>query len=277
AIEEAEEKEFLGKNLLNSGCDIDIKIYRGAGAYMSGEETALLESMEGKRAQARGKPPYPASFGFMGKPTLINNVETLANIPAIVERGGEWYASIGPKQSPGVKLFALSGDVNSPGVYELPLGVSLRELVEGCGKGTIGEFKCALPGSVSSAFITDLGVPLDYESLKKEGSMLGSGAVIVINKERDIVDVCLNIIEFFYEESCGFCAPCRQGTKKAKAILEEIVEGKGSYRSLEKLKELKEVMFLTSNCGLGQFALNAVISGIEKFGEEFERKIKGGN
>ncbi len=271
AVEEARKEGFLGKNILNSGFDFDIKIYRGAGAYMSGEETALLESMEGKTATARGKPPYPAQYGFQGKPTLVNNVETLANIPKIILKGGNWYNSLGVGEAAGVKLFALSGMVKNPGVYELPLGIKLRELVENYGGGIIGEFKAVLPGSVSSGFITDLDVSLDYKSLMDAGSMLGSGAVVVINKEQDILDVCKNIVEFFYEESCGFCAPCRQGTKKAKQILDKISQGEGSQEDLEILKRMFTTMFDTCNCGLGQFALFAVNSAIEKFKDEMIR------
>ncbi|MCD6221907.1 NADH-quinone oxidoreductase subunit NuoF [bacterium] len=274
ALEESRRYNLLGENILNSGFNFDIKIYQGAGAYMSGEETALLESMEGKRAHARGKPPYPAQFGFLGKPTLVNNVETLANIPLIIEKGGDWYSKIGTKESTGIKLFALSGNIKKPGVYELPLGVSLRELIEKYGGGVEGKFKCALPGGISSAFVTDMDINLDYVSLRKAGSMLGAGAVIVFNEDVDILEICLNILEFFYEESCGFCVPCRQGTKKAKIMLENIINGEGSLKDLEKLKQLKEVMFLTSNCGLGQSALCALVSAIEKFEDDFLKRIK---
>lgn len=279
ALEEARERNFLGDNILGSNFSFDIKIYQGAGSYMSGEETALLESMEGKPAWARGKPPYPANFGFLGKPTLVNNVETLANVVPIVLKGSQWYRSIGVEGARGVKLFALSGDVKKPGVYELPLGVTLRELIEEYGGGMIGEFKCALPGGISSRFVTNLDVHMDYMSLRKEGSMLGAAGVIVLNKERDIVKVCLNIVKFFFEESCGFCVPCRLGTKKAVEILQDVVEGKIKKHALENLKELEKVMFLASNCGLGQFALCATASAIDKFKEEFrkeERKEKEG-
>ena len=268
AIKDAYEKGFLGKNILGKNFSFDVKIYKGAGAYMSGEETALLESIEGKRACARGKPPYPAIEGLFGKPTLINNVETLANIPAIVKNGGEWYSDLGIEGS-GVKLYALSGHVRKPGVYELPIGIKLRDLIEQYGGGAIGKIKCVFPGSITSVPITDLDVKLDYASLNKAGTMLGSGAVIVVNDEVSAVDLALNIIDFFYEESCGFCVPCRQGTKKAKRILENIKEGIATEKDLEILYELKEVMFLTSNCGLGQFSLCAVTGLIDKFKEEF--------
>ncbi len=272
ALEEAYKNNLMGKNILNKNFNFDLKIYRGAGAYMSGEETALLESIEGKRACARGKPPYPCQTGLFGKPTLINNVETLCNIPAIILNGADWYLKIGAFASPGPKLFALSGDVEKPGVYELPLGVDLRELIEKHGGGIKGEFKCVLPGSVSSRFLKEMEINLDYETLKKKGNMLGSGAVIVINKEKPIPELCLNIIEFFAHESCGFCVPCRLGTQKAKELLNRLLQGKSEESDLEILKELKEVMFNTCRCGLGQFALNAVISGIELFKEEFLKR-----
>ena len=275
ALEEAKKYNLLGENILESGFNFDIKIYQGAGTYMSGEETALLESMEGKRPCARSKPPYPAQFGFLGKPTLINNVETLANIPLILEKGGDWYSKIGVENSPGIKLFALSGNVKKPGVYELPLGITLRELIEKYGEGMEGgKFRCALPGGISSTLITDIDINLDYTSLKKAGSMLGSGAIIVFNERVDILDVCLNILEFFYEESCGFCVPCREGIKKAKLILENIIKEKGNWEDLEKLKKLNEVMFLASNCGLGQVALSTLVSAIDKFKDEFLKRIR---
>jgi len=269
ALEEAYRNNFLGKNILNKNFNFDLKIYRGAGAYMSGEETALLESIEGKRACARGKPPYPCQTGLFEKPTLVNNVETLCNIPAIVLNGADWYLKIGSSMCPGPKLFALSGDVNKPGVYELPLGINLRELIEKYGGGVKGEFKCVLPGSVSSRFLKKIDINLDYETLKKEKNMLGAGAVIVINKTRSIPELCFNIIDFFARESCGFCVPCRLGTQKSKDILKKFLEKKAQVSDLEILKELAQVMFDTCRCGLGQFALNARVRGIDLFREEF--------
>ncbi len=263
-LKEAYKEGMLGKNILGSGFDFEVKVYRGSGAYMSGEETALLESMEGKPAWARGKPPFPAQAGFLGKPTLVNNVETLANVPWIVEKGGNWYASIGTPESPGIKLFALSGSVNNPGVYELPMGITLRELIYDYGGGPKGgEFFCALPGSVSSRFVTDLDVKLDYYSLEKAGSMLGSGAVVVFSTKDDIWEICERILEFFYDESCGFCAPCRVGSRKALEMFKLMREGKGEYRKV--IKDLHKVMMDACNCGLGQFALCAVDSAIDKF------------
>ncbi len=263
-LKEAYSKGILGKKVLGSDFSFDVKIYRGSGSYMSGEETALLESMEGKPAWARGKPPFPAQKGFLGKPTLVNNVETLANVPLIVMRGGDWYSKIGSPESPGIKLFALSGSVNRPGVYELPMGVTLRELIFEYGKGVKGDtFFCALPGSVSSKFITDLDVKLDYYHLEQAGSMLGAGAVIVFSSKDNLLDICENILEFFYNESCGFCVPCRIGTKKALEMFRQMRKGKGDYRS--ELKRLHKVMMDTCNCGLGQFALCAVVSALERF------------
>ncbi len=264
-LEEARTQGVLGKSVLGSDFSFDVKIYRGSGSYMSGEETALLESMEGKPAWARGKPPFPAQKGFLDKPTLVNNVETLANVPLIVSRGGDWYAGIGAPESPGIKLFALSGSVNSPGVYELPMGVSLRELIFTYGKGMKGgTFLCALPGSVSSRFINDLDVKLDYFHLEKAGSMLGAGGVIVFSTKDNLWEACENILEFFHSESCGFCAPCRVGTKKALQMFRMMKTNKRDYRS--ELKRLHKVMMDTCNCGLGQFSLCAVVSALEKFG-----------
>jgi len=275
AIAEAEKHNFLGKNISGSEFSFKIYLYRGAGAYVCGEETALLDSLEGKRGQSRIKPPFPTFVGFKNKPTVLNNVETFANIPEIILKGGEWFSKIGSPLSPGTKLYCLSGDIQSPGVYELPTDITLKELIDKYGNGVEGELKAVLPGGVSSNLFTpaDLDVEMSYPAVQKRGSMLGSGAVIVINNQHCIVDLARRCAEFFDSESCGTCTPCREGTKRAKEILTNIAEGKGEMEDLELLKELQEVMYDTSRCGLGQAALNAVRSAIDKFPGEFEEHI----
>ena len=275
AIQEAEAKDFLGESILGSNFSFKITLFRGAGAYVCGEETALLDSLEGKKGQSRLKPPFPTFVGFKNKPTVLNNVETFANIPTIILKGGEWFSQIGSPHSPGTKLYCLSGDVNTPGVYELPTGISLRELIEKYGNGVQGRLKAVLPGGVSSSLLlpSDLDVKLDYPSVQKAGSMLGSGAVIVINDTHCMVDLAKRCAEFFDYESCGKCTPCREGTKRAREILTNITKGVGEESDLALLKELQEVMFDASRCGLGQAALNAVRSSLEKFSDEFKEHI----
>jgi len=274
AIGEARAKGYLGSNILGSGFSFDIQIYRGAGAYVCGEETALLESMEGNRGCPDCRPPFPAQAGFLDKPTAVNNVETLANIPAIITNGGDWYSKIGSPDSPGPKLFCLSGQVNKPGVYELPLGITLRELIEDYGGGVKGEFKAVLPGGVSSSLLTDLDVKLDYRSIASAGSMLGSAAVIVINKDTSIIDVAKNTIEFFAHESCGKCSVCREGTRRAREMLTCFANGGGRAKDLDLMLELGEVMYDTACCGLGQAAMNVPASAIKLFRDEFEQKVR---
>ncbi len=275
AIEDARKNNFLGKDVLDSGFSFKINLYRGAGAYVCGEETALLDSLEGKKGQSRVKPPFPTFVGFKNKPTVLNNVETFANIPQIILKGGEWFSRIGSSGSPGTKLYCLSGDVNKPGVYELPTDVTLKELIGKYGAGIKGKLKAVLPGGVSSNLLTnkDLNVTMDYPSIQKAGSMLGSAAVIVINDSHCMVDLAKRCSEFFDYESCGKCTPCREGTKRTREILNNIAQGRGELSNLELLKELQEVMFDTSRCGLGQSALNAVRSAIEKFQVEFKEHI----
>jgi len=234
----------------------------------------LLESMEGNRGCPDCRPPFPAQSGFLGKPTAVNNVETLCNIPAIMINGGDWYSKIGSPDSPGPKLFCLSGQVNKPGVYELPMGTTLQELIQNYGGGVKGEFKAALPGGVSSCLLTDLDVKLDYKSVAKAGSMLGSGAVIVISKDTSIIDVAKNTIDFFAHESCGKCSVCREGTRRAREMLARFANGGGRLRELDLMVELGEVMYDTACCGLGQAAMNATTSAIKLFRGEFEQRLE---
>ena len=274
AIKQAKAKGYLGGNILGSNFSFDIQLYQGAGAYVCGEETTLFESMEGKRGYAKERPPFPTQYGFMGKPTTINNVETLCNIPAIITNGGDWYSKIGNPDSPGPKLYCLSGHVNKPGVYELPIGITLRELIGNYGGGVSGEFKAALPGGVSSNLLTDLDVKLDYKSVANAGSMLGSAAVIVINKDTSIINVAKNTMEFFAHESCGKCPICREGTRRANEILAQFINGGGRAEELDLLLELGEVMYDTACCGLGQAAMNATASAIKLFRHEFEQRVR---
>lgn len=274
AIKQAKAKGYLGGNILGSNFSFDIQLYQGAGAYVCGEETTLFESMEGKRGYAKERPPFPTQYGFMGKPTTINNVETLCNIPAIITNGGDWYSKIGNPDSPGPKLYCLSGHVNKPGVYELPIGITLRELIENYGGGVRGEFKAALPSGVSSNLLTDLDVKLDYKSVANAGSMLGSAAVIVINKDTSIIDVAKNTMEFFAHESCGKCPICREGTRRANEILAQFINGGGRAEELDLLLELGEVMYDTACCGLGQAAMNTTASAIRIFRDEFEQRVR---
>jgi NADH-quinone oxidoreductase subunit F len=274
AIKQAREKGYLGDNILGSGFSFNIQLYKGAGAYVCGEETALLESMQGYRGSPDCRPPFPAQSGFLGKPTAVNNVETLANIPTIITNGGDWYSKIGSPDSPGPKLFCLSGHVNKPGVYELPLGITLRELIESYGGGVKGGFKAVLPGGVSSSLLTNLDVKLDYKSVAKAGSMLGSAAVIVMNKGTSMIDVAKNTVDFFTHESCGKCSICREGTRRGGEILSRFANGGGRAEEIDLLLELGEVMYDTACCGLGQAAMNVPVSAITLFRDEFEQKVR---
>lgn len=274
AMEQAKAKGYLGNNILGSNFSFNVQLYKGAGAYVCGEETALLESMEGNRGCPDCRPPFPVESGFLGKPTAVNNVETLCNIPAIMINGGDWYSRIGSPDFPGPKLFCLSGQVNKPGVYELPMGTTLQELIQNYGGGIKGEFKAALPGGVSSCLLTDLDVKLDYKSVARAGSMLGSGAVIVISKDTSIIDVAKNTIDFFAHESCGKCSVCREGTRRAREMLARFANGGGRLRELDLMVELGEVMYDTACCGLGQAAMNATTSAIKLFRGEFEQRLE---
>jgi len=274
ALEQARQKGYLGKNIGGSDFSFGIRVFRGAGAYVCGEETSLLESMMGNRASPDCRPPFPAQSGFLDKPTAVNNVETLANVPHIIARGAAWYAGIGSPQSPGPKLFCLSGKVNKPGLYELPLGVSLRELIENYGGGTSGEFKAVLPGGVSSKLINNRDVKLDYRSVAAAGSMLGSASLIVIDKKTSVVNVAANTVAFFAHESCGKCSICREGTRRAKEIIGRFVNSEGRKSDIGLLEELGRVMFDTACCGLGQASLNATTSALKLFRSEFEERVR---
>jgi NADH:ubiquinone oxidoreductase subunit F (NADH-binding) len=274
ALAAARVEGWLGDNIQGRDFSFDITVYRGAGSYVCGEETALLKSMEGERGTPTARPPFPAQSGFLGHPTALNNVETLAKIPWIVTHGGAQYANLGSPDSPGTKLFSLAGHVNKPGFHELYMGLTLGELIEGYGGGVKGEFKAALPGGVSSRLLTNLDTELGYRSVAEAGSMLGSASVIVINRDTDMVDVAYNTVDFFARESCGKCSVCREGTRQAREILSRLLEGQGRSGELELLLEVAEVMRDTANCGLGQAALNVTSSAIQHFGSEFQARIR---
>lgn len=273
AIDQAREYGILGKNIFGTKFSFDVDIRLGAGAFVCGEETALLESIEGKRGQPRVKPPYPAQSGLWGKPTLINNVETYANIAQIILKGAEWYSSIGTETSKGTKVFALGGNVNNIGLVEVPMGTTLREIVYDIGGGIPNgrEFKAAQTGGPSGGCIPKehLDTPIDYESLKEIGSMMGSGGLIVMDDTKCMVCLAKFYLEFTVSESCGKCTPCRIGTKRMLEILTRLYDGEGSELDIYKLEKLAVNIQKASICGLGQSAPNPVISTLKYFREEF--------
>ncbi len=274
AIDQARDYGILGKNIFDTDFSFDIEIRLGAGAFVCGEETALLESIEGKRGQPRVKPPYPATSGLWGKPTLINNVETYANIAQIILKGSKWYSSIGTEKSKGTKVFALGGNVNNIGLVEVPMGTTLREIVFDIGGGIPNgrEFKAAQTGGPSGGCIPKehLDTPIDYESLKEIGSMMGSGGLIVMDDTKCMVSLAKFYLEFTVSESCGKCTPCRIGTKRMHEILEKLCNGEGSEFDIYKLEKLASNIQKASICGLGQSAPNPVISTLRYFREEFK-------
>ncbi|MBR3002990.1 MAG: NADH-quinone oxidoreductase subunit NuoF [Clostridia bacterium] len=273
AIDQAKEYGIVGKNIFGTDFDFDIEIRLGAGAFVCGEETALLESIEGKRGQPRVKPPYPAVAGLWGKPTLINNVETYANITRIILNGADWYSSIGTENSKGTKVFALGGNVNNIGLVEVPMGTTLREIVYDIGGGIPNgrDFKAAQTGGPSGGCIPKehLDTPIDYESLKQIGSMMGSGGMIIMDDTKCMVNLSKFYLEFTVSESCGKCTPCRIGTKRMLEILEKLCSGKGEEQDLEKLEKLAHNIIKSSVCGLGQSAPNPVLSTLKYFKDEF--------
>jgi len=278
ALSQAREYGLIGKNILGSGFDFDIHIRLGAGAFVCGEETALIHSLQGERGEPTTKPPFPAQSGLWGRPTIVNNVETLANIPVIFTQGADWYNAIGTKTSKGTKVFALAGQVNNVGLVEVPMGTTLREIVYDIGGGIKAnrDFKAVQTGGPSGGCIPKqfLDIPIDYESLMSIGSMMGSGGMIVLSDETCMVNIARYYLEFTVEESCGRCLPCRIGTKRLLEILTNITEGKGTEADLVELKQLSETIIDTALCGLGQSAPNPVLSTLKYFWDEYEAHVK---
>ena len=273
AIRQARDYGLLGKNILGTGFDFDLEIFRGAGAFVSGEETALMASVEGQRAFPRQRPPFPIQKGLWGKPTTINNVETWANVPSIIRRGAAWFASLGTETSKGTKIFSLVGKINNTGLVEVPMGISLREIVHGIGGGIPGgrDFKAVQIGGPSGGCIPKdlLDLPIDYESLTKAGAMMGSGGMIVMDEDTCMVDIALYFLRFTQEESCGKCVPCRIGTRQMAQVLARITAGAGTEEDLTKLEELAVTVKRGSLCGLGQTAPNPVLSTLRYFRNEY--------
>lgn len=277
AIEQAKALGLLGENILGSHFSFDLEIKMGAGAFVCGEETALIASIEGKRGMPRPRPPFPATSGLWGKPTNINNVETFANVPVIILKGSEWYKAIGTGSSKGTKIFALAGNVKNTGLVEVPMGTTLREIVFDIGGGIPGrkKFKAAQMGGPSGGCVPaqHLDLPIDYETVKEVGAIMGSGGLIVMDDSASMVDIARYFMEFCQDESCGKCVPCRIGTKRMLDILTRITRGEGKQEDIGLLKELAEVTKTASLCGLGQTAANPVLSTIRFYLNEYEELI----
>jgi NADH-quinone oxidoreductase subunit F len=278
AIAQARSYGLIGANILGTGMSIHIEIVQGAGAFVCGEETALISSMEGKRGMARNKPPYPAELGFYGHPTCVNNVETFANVPLIIDRGVEWFRSVGTQKSPGTKIFSLSGKVRHTGLVEVPIGTSVEDVIVAIGGGVSegSAIKAAQTGGPSGGCIPAklLDTPLDYESLRALGAMMGSGGMVVTDSGTCMVAFAKFFLGFTQHESCGKCIPCREGTKRMLEILERITDGKGTLRDLDELRHLARVISRTSACGLGQAAPNPVVSTLRYFEQEYRSHIE---
>jgi NADH-quinone oxidoreductase subunit F len=278
-IAEMEAAGLLGENLFGTDYSLRIYTHLGAGAYICGEETAMLESLEGKLGQPRLRPPFPPSFGLYGKPTVVNNVETLTNIPPILSRGPEWYRTIGTERSPGPKIFSLSGKINRPGNYELPLGITFRELIFEYGGGIPEDrrVKAIMAAGASSALILAneeaLDTPMDYESVPKLGAQLGSASIIVIDETVSIDWLLSKTLHFFNHESCGKCTPCREGTYWMRHIIDRIHQGEASWGDVELLHEVAGQIKGKCLCALGEFSIEAVLSGIERFEEDFRARV----
>jgi len=280
AIAEAYAKGYLGANILGSGFDCDVYIHRGAGAYEAGEETALLESLEGKRAQPRNKPPFPAVVGLYGKPTAVNNVETLCNVPLIVQRGPEWYAALGPEKNGGPKLYCVSGHVRRPGVYEGSMSTTLRELVEGRAGGVREgrTLKAVIPGGSSVPILLpdQLDTQASFDGIQKAGSLLGSAAIIVLDDTTCMVWLAENLLHFYRHESCGKCTPCREGTDWLHKILQKIERGDGQLQDLDLLSSISGNIAGKTLCAFGDAAVTPVVTTLKHFRHEYEAHIKEG-
>lgn len=277
SIKKAKEFNLLGKNIMGTDFSFDLELRLGAGAFVCGEEMALIESIEGKRGIPRNKPPFPANEGLWGKPTLINNVETYANVAQIIFRGADWFNKIGTEKSKGTKVFTLGGKIKRTGIIEVPMGTTLREIIYDIGGGIIDdkEFKAVQTGGPSGGCITKdyLDTPIDYDNLIALGSMMGSGGMIVMDEDTCMVDIARFFLEFTVDESCGKCTPCREGTKRMLEILEKITEGNGTLEDIDRLEELGNIIKISSLCGLGQSAPNPVLSTLRYFRDEYEAHV----
>jgi len=277
AIKQAEDMGFLGDNLFGTNFSFHLKIKEGAGAFVCGEETALMASIEGKRGMPRPRPPFPAISGLWGKPTNINNVETFANVPTIITKGADWYASIGTEKSKGTKVFALTGKVNNTGLVEVPMGITMKEVIFEVGGGIPNgkKFKGAQIGGPSGGCIPEslIDLPIDYDSLIQAGAMMGSGGLVVMDEDTCMVDLARFFLTFTQAESCGKCTPCREGTKRMLEILNRITEGNGKAGDIELLEDLASNIKSTALCGLGQTAPNPVLSTLRYFRHEYEAHI----
>jgi NADH-quinone oxidoreductase subunit F len=282
AIDEAYDKGYLGKNILGSGFDFDLTVHRGAGAYICGEETGLLNSLEGKRGEPRVKPPFPAQAGAFGKPTIVNNVETLANVPFIINRGGEWFSKLGKlERSGGTRLISVSGHVKKPGVYEIPAGsMTVRQIIYDLCGGVLNDrkLKAVIPGGSSAPVLTadEIDVVYDIEPLMKINSMLGSAALMVVSDEYCVVKLIHRITKFYAHESCGQCTPCREGCHWMESIIERILHGKGREQDLALLSDIADNIGGKTLCALGDAAAGPVASFVKKFKPDFEAYIRGG-
>jgi NADH-quinone oxidoreductase subunit F len=279
AITEAYERGYLGKNILGSGFDYDLLIHTGAGAYECGEESALMESLEGKRGYPRIKPPFPAVVGLYGCPTIINNVETLSAVPTIILGGGEAYANLGTPKNGGTRLLCVAGHVNKPGIYEIPLGMNMKEFIYGMAGGITGgkKLKAVIPGGSSCPLLTadEIDIPMDYDSVAKAGSMLGSGGMVVMDEGTCMVDMARRIMHFYAHESCGWCIPCREGTTWLRKMLERLHAGYGREQDIDMLSELSKNILGRSFCPLGDAAAMPTISIVQKWRNEFEDHLRG--
>jgi NADP-reducing hydrogenase subunit HndC len=278
AIEQAREYGLLGKDIFGSGFDFDVEMRYGAGAFVCGEETALIHSMEGHRGEPTFKPPFPSVEGYLGKPTNVNNVETFANIPIIINKGADWFAGIGTEKAKGTKVFALAGKINNVGLIEVPMGTTLRDVIFEIGGGIKDgkKFKAVQTGGPSGGCLTEkhLDTPIEYDTLIEAGSMMGSGGMIVMDEDDCMVSVAKFYLDFTVEESCGKCSPCRIGNKRLYEMLETITKGEGTMETLEKLKNLSYVIKDTSLCGLGQTAPNPVLSTLDNFWDEYLEHVE---
>jgi NADH:ubiquinone oxidoreductase subunit F (NADH-binding) len=275
AIQQAEERSWLGERIQGSGFSFRVHVHRGAGAYICGEETALIESLEGKRGQPRSRPPYPTTHGYLGQPTLVNNVETLCLAPAILNRGADWFKLLGPPSSPGTKAFTLTGHVCRPGAFEAPLGLTLRQIIDRFGGGMKAgsRFKAALTGGAAGTFVAAsmLDIPIDFDSAK-HGIALGSGAVLVLDESVSVPTVLTWLLHFFEEESCGKCIPCREGSREIRLLCERLAESSNPAVDPAELDRLAQMIKRTSLCGLGQSIAWPVGSALKHFGEEFRSR-----